>query len=321
MKKVLIWIIALILGITVVGIGWGSIYLLDYALAPDPNRTDKDSCFQQQFRNYPETREWVDSLRAVNALRDTFLVMTSGERHHAYFVSNGSQKTALVVHGWRDSAAKFLWLARIYEKELGYNVVIPDLHASGLSEGEYIRMGWLDRLDLMEWMQAFMTDTMTVHGVSMGAATTMMLSGETMPSAIRSLHFVEDCGYTSVWDEFAMQLKEEFGLPEFPLLYASSLLCKLRFGWSFGEASALEQVKKCHYPMLFIHGSDDSFVPTEMVFRLFEGKPDAKALWVAADAGHARSYLQHKAEYVSRLKEFLQAHRYASGSFIGEKSE
>ena len=320
MKKIL-WTLVVIVTVFVIALIGGSFYMLDFSLAPDPNRMDTDSCYRQQFETYPESKEWVDSLRSIGALRDTFMTMPTGERHHAFFVDRGSTRTALVVHGWRDCAIKFFWLARIYEKELGYNVVIPDLHASGLSEGEYIRMGWLDRLDLMEWMQAFMTDTMTVHGVSMGAATTMMFSGETMPSAIRSLHFVEDCGYTSVWDEFAMQLKGEFGLPEFPLLYASSLLCKLRFGWSFGEASALEQVKKCHYPMLFIHGSDDSFVPTEMVFRLFEAKPDAKALWVAADAGHARSYLQHKAEYVSRLKEFLQAHRYASGSFIGEKSE
>ena len=44
-----------------------------------------------------------------------------------------------------------------------------------------------------------------------------------------------------------------FGLPKFPLLYSASALCKLRYGWSFGEASALTQVAKCKLPMLFIH--------------------------------------------------------------------
>ena len=125
-----------------------------------------------------------------------------------------------------------------------------------------------------------------------------------MPSGIKDLRFVEDCGYTSVWDEFAGQLDEQFGLPPFPLMYATSLLCQMRFGWSFGEASAIEQVRKCRYPMLFIHGSTDSFVPTSMVYPLYEAKPEPKALWIAEGAEHALSYHEHKAEYISRLRAF-----------------
>ena len=232
--------------------------MLDYSLAPDPNRMDTDSCYQQQFEAYPESKEWVDCLRGIDALRDTFLTMPTGERHHAFFVDRGSSRTAIVVHGWRDCAIKFFWLARIYEHELGYNVVMPELHGCGESEGEAIQMGWKDRLDVMQWMKTFQADTMVVHGVSMGAATTMMLSGEQMPEGINDLRFVEDCGYTCVWDEFAGQLKEQFGLPEFPLMHSTSLLCRLRYGWSFDEASALKQVSKCHYPMLFIHGDADT---------------------------------------------------------------
>lgn len=54
---------------------------------------------------------------------------------------------------------------------------------------------------------------MVVHGISMGAATTMMVSGEAQQPFVKC--FVEDCGYTSVWDEFSFQLKDMFGLPEF----------------------------------------------------------------------------------------------------------
>ncbi|UKK52178.1 alpha/beta hydrolase [Prevotella sp. E13-17] len=305
MKKAItiLSIVATVLFVVVVG---GSFYMLDYSLAPDANRTDRDSCFRQQFESYPESKLWVDSLTRVDALRDTFLTMSDGRRMHGFYVDKGCKKTAVVVHGWRDCAIKFLWLARIYEHELDYNVVMPELHACGESEGDAIRMGWKDRLDVKEWMTAFLTDTMVVHGVSMGAATTMMLSGEQMPTGIKELRFVEDCGYTSVWDEFAGQLKEEFGLPAFPLMYSTSLLCKWRYGWSFGEASALRQVAKCPYPMLFIHGSKDTFVPTSMVHSLFEAKSGKKRLWIAEGAGHALSYKEHKAEYISLIKTFLQ---------------
>lgn len=54
---------------------------------------------------------------------------------------------------------------------------------------------------------------MAVHGISMGGATTMMVSGEEQQPFVKC--FVEDCGYTSVWDEFSHELKSSFFLPPF----------------------------------------------------------------------------------------------------------
>ncbi len=67
-------------------------------------------------------------------------------------------------------------------------------------------MGWKDRFDVLRWMDIandiFGGDTrMVVHGISMGAATTMMVSGEEQQPYVKC--FVEDCGYTSVRDQFA----------------------------------------------------------------------------------------------------------------------
>lgn len=299
------------LGITIVlllaALTGGSCYMLSFSLAPDPNRADRDSCYQQLFTDYPETKSWVDSLRQHQALRDTFVTMPSGERHHAYYINCGATKTALVIHGWRDQAIKYFFLARMYERLLGYNVVIPDLHAHGQSEGDAIGMGYHDRLDVLHWMHLFRQDTMVVHGVSMGAATTMMLSDtkELRNLETQELLFIADCGYTSVWEEFSGQLNELFGLPEFPLMHITSLLCQLRYGWHFSQASALDAVKHSTYPMLFIHGDSDTFVPTEMVYRLYQAKPGPKSLWITKNTDHAHSYLNHRTEYIQRVREFL----------------
>jgi fermentation-respiration switch protein FrsA (DUF1100 family) len=305
MKKSLLSIVTVVVLLLVITIGT-SFYMLSYALSPDGGKADVDSCYNQLFERYSDTKPWVDSLNRVGALRDTFVVMPTGERHHALYVHHGSQKTAFIIHGWRDSAVKYLFLARLYEHVLGgYNVVLPDLHAHGLSEGDMIQMGWLDRKDVLHWLTIFQTDTMVVHGVSMGGATTMMLSAEEMPKGIKDLRFVDDCGYTSAWDEFASELKNQFGLPPFPLMYTTSLLCKMRYGWSFSEASAIDAVRQSPYPMLFIHGDEDTFVPTEMVYRLYQAKPSNKKLWIAPGAEHASSYLTHPDEYTRQLCDFL----------------
>ena len=137
----------------------------------------------------------------------------------------------------------------------------------------------------------------------MGAATTMCLSGELLPEYVRC--FVEDCGYTSVWDEFSGQLSEQFGLPEFPLLYSTSILCRLVNGWSFGEASPLRQVAKCNRPMLFIHGDADTFVPFSMMQRLYDAKRGEKEMWIAKGTRHAASYLDYPHEYTEKVRDFL----------------
>jgi len=296
--------VLLMLGALTVG---GSFYMLDYALAPAPERSDTARRFAWLYESYPVTQPWVDSLRRAEALRDTFATMPSGERHHAYIIrqQKPTQRTAVVVHGWRDQAIGMFQIARLYEL-MGYNLVVPDLHAHGLSEGDWIGMGWEERCDVLHWMSLFRTDTMVVHGISMGAATTMNVSGEAMPEGIRSVKFVEDCGYTSVWDEFSYELADEFGLPDFPLMYTSSLLCGLKLGWRFGQASPLRQVSKCRYPMLFIHGDNDHFVPSGMVHPLYEAKQGEKQLWVTEGTAHAQSYKDYPEDYARRLRDFLQ---------------
>lgn len=200
-------------------------------------------------------------------------------------------------------------IASIYH-HMGFNLLLPDLHAHGRSEGEAVQMGWLDRLDVMRWMEVansrFGHDgstRMVLHGVSMGAATVMCVSGETLPSYVKC--FVEDCGYTSAWDEFEGELHDRFGLPAFPLLHACSALCRVRYGWSFDEASPLRQVARCHKPMLFIHGEHDTFVPFSMLARLYAAKPQPKAQWVSPGSIHARSFHDHPVAYAAHVRAFV----------------
>lgn len=309
--------LVVVLAVAIVG---GSFYMLDFSLRPDPNKgRNAEAIWKKMKQRCPQDSAWMDSLLLSHCLHDTTITAWDGDRHHAVYVwprqHQPASRVAVLVHGYTDCYVSMLPIAHIYYN-MGYALLLPDLHGNGQSDGEEERMGWQDRLDVKEWIGVASKlfgdksadgqkhePLVVVHGVSMGAATVMCLSGEQLPTSVRC--FVEDCGYTSVWDEFSGELHEMFHLPDFPLMYTTSVLCRLRYGWSFGQASPLEQVRKCTRPMLFIHGSDDTFVPTSMVYPLYHAKPSPKSLWIAKGAKHARSYDVHPEEYERRVREFV----------------
>lgn len=288
----------------------GGYYMVDYALTPPNRGKDIEGSYEYMYKEYPHLHPYMDSLQQTKALRDTFITTIDGIRLHGFYVkaSVPTRQTAVIVHGYTDNAIRMMMIGYMYNQDLGFNILLPDLRYSGLSEGNHLQMGWFDRKDVAQWINLLPTlfgDSIevVVHGISMGAATTMMLAGDPQPEYIKC--FVEDCGYTSVWDEFKNELKEQFNLPAFPLLHISNLICKLRHGWSFTEASALKQVTKCKRPMLFIHGENDTFVPTNMVYPLYEAKPQPKELWLVPSEGHARSYHNFPKEYTEKVREFI----------------
>lgn len=237
-KRAVYSIIIIMLVLTSCTIG-GSFYMLNFSLTPNAKILSKDAdSYPYMYRNYPFLRPWVDSLKQVNALKDTFIINPQGIQLHAFYITAPAptSKTAVIVHGYTDNAIRMFMIGYLYNRDLGYNILLPDLQHQGESEGRAIQMGWKDRIDVLQWMnianEIFGDSTqMVVHGISMGGATTMMVSGEKQQPYVKC--FVEDCGYTSVWDEFSHELKSSFHLPAFPLMYTTSWLCEKKYGWNF----------------------------------------------------------------------------------------
>ena len=293
-------------------------YMLGYALKPEGLVTrsrNTQASLEYMQETYPEVGRWIDSLQTAGSLSDLYIENEEGIPLHALYVpaADSTNHTAVIVHGYTDNSIRMLMIGYLYSRQLGYNILLPDLYVHGLSGGTEAQMGWKDRLDVLIWTDEANrlwggNTQMVVHGISMGAATTMCVSGEVQ----HGLHqqpfikcFVEDCGYTSVWDEFKGELRNQFGLPSFPLLDVASALCQMEYGWNFREASPLEQVRKCTLPMLFIHGDADTFVPTWMVYPLYEAKPAPKELWIVPGAEHAAAYKENPETYTRKICDFV----------------
>lgn len=223
-----------------------------------------------------------------------------------WFVKENSHKWVIVVHGYGSNGRLMYYAGRnFYQK--GFNILIPDLRGHGISGANYIGMGWDDRLDIVCWIKEILKKDkkakIILYGVSMGASTILMASGEKLPKNVKCI--ISDCGYTSAYDVFKHQLKKFHKIPAFPLLDLMSIICKCKNNYSLKEASALKQIKKNNLPIFFIHGAEDDFVPTHMVFELYNETKSEKELMIVNGAGHGVSEMIDKELYWKRIFLFV----------------
>lgn len=310
-KKMIFMILAIVwIVLFVIGGGVGNYF---YNLALNPN-SDKSMVFeapnnqsQDGEANDTANTKWSDTVN----WEDKYICSDNEQLNlHAYCVKQEkSDLWAIIVHGYCSEGKEMFDKAEKFY-QMGYNVLIPDLRAHGQSEGNYIAMGWHDRLDLIAWTNQIILHNedaqIVLYGVSMGASTVMMASGENLPNNVKVI--IEDCGYTSVEDEFTYQLKEIFGLPKFPIIHLASMVTQVRAGYNFKEASAIKQVAKSNTPILFIHGNQDTFVPSYMIHELYEVAKCPKEKLIIEGAGHAESASVNPELYWNTIQNFLEQH-------------
>lgn len=220
---------------------------------------------------------------------------------------DSSGKAVILAHGFRGNSEDMINFVQFYYDQ-GFDVLIPDARGHGESEGDYIGFGWHDRLDLKQWTQLLIDEENSsdifLHGVSMGAASVLMTSGEELPAAVKGV--IADSAYTSAADILSYQLQSIYNLPAFPLISITSGITELRAGFTFNEASALEQAAKNALSLFIIHGDADELVPTSMAEELYEAAGGDKMFWTVPDAGHVKAYTIATQEYQERLKEFIE---------------
>jgi fermentation-respiration switch protein FrsA (DUF1100 family) len=244
------------------------------------------------------------------ALKGWFLPAnrTAGEKAAGNAVSGA---TMILAHGYSGHPRQISGIAQVLYEKSGYNILLPSARGCGASPGDYMGFGWLDRLDYLRWID-WVTErtavngpvTIILYGISMGGATVLMTAGEGPPPEVKAV--IEDCGYTSVYDELLHQMKLQYHFQNEKLMKRVSRVCKQKAGYSFEEASALDQVKKIALPVFFIHGDADTFVPFEMGPALYDACAAPKELYIARGAGHGAACAGSPEEYRRRITQFLR---------------
>lgn len=306
--KIMIGVCISVLIVIIGALGFAGNYF--YTLAID-SRSDKTMVFSNN-----ESQSDKDESKAISFenmmnrnTSEVWMKNKDGYNLHAYEIQNTSDVWVIAVHGYMGQASDMAAVGNIYA-DMGYNVLMPDLRSHGKSEGSAIGMGAWDSDDIIEWIgkinKEYKNAKIILYGISMGASTVMMTTGKNLPDNV--LAAIEDCGYTSAWDEFSYQLDKLFGLPSFPALDAANFITKIRAGYNLKDADALAAVKKSKTPTLFIHGDADEFVPTRMVYPLYKAEASEKKLLIVKGAMHGGSKDVDPKTYWKTVSDFINTY-------------
>lgn len=227
------------------------------------------------------------------------------------FNSKPTNNTVILVHGITASRWETMKYADMY-LDMGFNVVVYDSRYHGKSGGKDITLGFFEKTDLdniVKWVRWVNPNAIIgVHGESLGAVTSLLQAN--LDQSKRNVSFyVVDCPYSDISELLSMKLagdeKPHLGLVSKFILFYGNIIALNKSGFSLYGVSPIKAIKDIKTPILFVHGSSDTFIPASMSLDLYLEKTGPKDIYISAGAEHAMSYFTNKAEYIGKVKQFL----------------
>lgn len=252
--------------------------------------------------------DWFDAMKPES------MYMISEDRiqlHAHYFPqANNNHRYMILQHGFHGYVKELSYEAKHFY-EAGYTLLMPSMRAHGLSGGAIITMGLLEHKDTCQWIDYLMRmdpkAEITIYGVSMGAATTLMALAQPNGKHVKAA--ISDCAFSSAIDVFDGVLAKELKIPYKWYLHASNDLIYHRTGISIQDARPIDIVDQIQCPILFLHGDEDDLVPSYMMKQLYAKATCEKEKLMIHGAKHALSSSVDPALYWSHVDAFLAKHK------------
>ncbi len=216
--------------------------------------------------------------------------------------------TLVLCHGAWTGRRECLPLALSMHRR-GYNVLLFDFRAHGLSEGRYITVGHREMNDVLGAVAYLKTrpevdvERIGVIGFSMGAASAIRAAAA-CPD-IRAV--VADSAYAAFVDAVRASFRQVVHFPHYPLGPMALRMAKWLLRVDPQQLRPLDSIGLIAPRAVFIiHGQDDKIVPVRHAQLLFKAAGEPKQLWIAPKAHHVGARDLYPDEYLVRVDRFLR---------------
>ncbi len=219
------------------------------------------------------------------------------------------KRIVIAMHGWRSSWNRDFGLIDAFWRSVGCCVLYAEQRGQNNSGGKYIGFGLTERYDCLEWIawvQKRFGKKLPIYlaGISMGASTVLMAGGLELPAQVHGI--IADCGFTSPYHIWKHVVTRNLHLSYKVRARMADRLCRKRIRMGPGDYSTVEAMKSVGVPVLFIHGSDDHFVPISMTYENYTACIAPKHLLIVPGADHGMSYLVDPKAYEKAVAAFWE---------------
>lgn len=231
-----------------------------------------------------EKNEWF----AHSTRDDEFLDSYDGLKLHACRITNheDSHKWIILLHGlgsYSGDMLDYMWEA----DHRDFNVLAVDARGCGMSEGQYTGLGWNEHYDLISWINHLLNidpeAEIALFGVDAGGAAVMNATGDYLPSNVKCA--IEDSGFSGIREIVLHQIRRECKIDGKFFLPSVDLYVRQLLHFSMNDVSTHRQLKQSSTPTLFMHGTENEYVPTSMLFDNYYACSAEKDLYTAEGAG------------------------------------
>ena len=219
----------------------------------------------------------------------------------------GADRAVIIIAGRTECCYYSYYFAEPY-RESGYNVLVIDNRAHGLSSGKICSLGYKEYKDIIEWAKMLHekgNKNVVLHGICIGASTALfVMTAKNCPEYITAM--ASDGMYVSFFESFKNHMTEK-KKPNFPITYGVMAHIFFFSGANAVTDGPLHRMPKMKKPILFIQSKEDTYSLPELAKKLYAACPSENKKLVYFDHGaHSRVRINDEQGYDRTVKEFLQ---------------
>jgi esterase/lipase len=260
---------------------------------------------EEQVLMYKQSEAWfapyLDKKTDVDIVNDGFHLF--GE-----YLDFGFDKAVIIIAGRTEGCKYSYYFAEPYRRA-GYNVLVIDNRAHGLSDGKYNCLGLKEYADIIAWGKFLHEEKknrqIVLHGICIGSATALYtLIAENCPDYIAGM--VADGMYTDFKETTKNHMIEQ-NRPIFPCLSLFMWFFKLFTKEDAVKNGPIRVIDKLKKPILFIYSKEDIYSLPEKGQLLYDTcQSEKKRLAWFEKGGHSRVRINNQEKYDNTVVEYLQ---------------
>lgn len=256
----------------------------------------------EQVRMYDQGIAWAEENKAAQKPVDVY----SGKYHlFGEYFDFGFKKAVIIIAGRSEGCTYSYYFAKPY-KESGFNVLVIDNRAHGLSDGRYNCVGIKEYADIIAWAKLLHDDlnneSVICHGICIGSAAALYaMTCADAPDYLNGL--VAEGMFMTFYESFRNHMIAD-KRPLFPVLGEVMLLMRIFSGVNVKKHGPVYCINKMKKPVLFLHSKADKFSLPETVPSLYEMCGGPKQLVWFEKGAHSHIRINNEADYDKAIIDF-----------------